>query len=323
MNGIIAFDNPWVLWFFLVFVPLILYDHFSWRGKQIQQKLPKNLKRQLGASRVFFRIFLACLITAMAGPRWGMEPVALPGETFRAVDAVIALDVSRSMEALDGQAGGTGGLADISRLERGVSIVREAVTVAPGIRLGIAISRSRGIIAVPLTWDSDAVLTFLAAAGSSLTGRGTNLESLIDAAASAFQPSHPAAKVILLVSDGEALSGSLKAAVERCRRDGIAVIAIAVGSDEGRILEHTEILSRRDPWAMRSAAGQTGGGYIDGNRDDASRMIAGHLYSLAPGSETRRIQKEPKNRWFIFVMSGIIAFGASKWCLLRMGRRAQ
>ena len=192
----------------------------------------------------------------------------------------------------------------------------------PETRFAAAISRNRGIVAVPLTWDSGAVLAFLEAAGSSLTGRGTNLESLVDAAAGAFQPSPPATRVILLVSDGEALSGTLKAAVGRCRQNGIIISAIAVGSDEGGLVPGGDgIISRRDPEAMRMAAGQTGGVYIDGNNEDAARSLTAHLRSLGLELKVGGSRKEPKTRWFIFVLLAIMAFGASKLCLLRLGNR--
>jgi len=336
MSGILVFDNPWVLLGCAIFIPLALFNHFSSRGKQVKKNLPGSLRKRLLASRFFFRFFLVCTLVAMAGPRWGDEqasvstvlPAGLPSEYHRLLDVVIAIDVSRSMEITDGQDG------EISRLERGIAIVKEAAGRAyvmtsvmaagsiSGIRMGAAVSRNRGIVAVPLTWDSEAVFAFMDAAGSSMTGRGTNLESLLDAASSAFQPSHPSRKLILLISDGEALSGSLKAAVSRCKRNGIVVTAIAVGSDEGRrISAGSEIISRRDAAAMRMAAGQTGGVYIDGNRQDASGTLAGYLRSLTQGLEAYGNKNEPKARWFIFAMLAIIAFGASKACLLRVSKK--
>jgi len=312
----ISFDYPWALLGFIIVILLLLWDFLSSHRKQIQKNLPQNLRLRLGASRVLFRIFLACMVVALSSPYWGIAPAAMPGESLRALDVVIALDVSRSMEIRDGGAVET---IDISRLERGMTIVREAIGASGGMRLGVAISRNRGIVAVPLTWDTDAAITFLGAAGSSLTGRGTNLEALVDTAASAFQSSHPSTRIILLVSDGEELSGSLNAALGRCKRDGITVSAIAVGSDEGGTLDDGQILSRRDPQAMRAAARQTGGMYIDGNRSDASRTLGGHLRSLAPGAETRGSQTERMPRWFLFIMLAIISFGASKVCLLRLG----
>jgi len=303
-----------------VFIPLALYNHFSARGRQIQDNLPGSLRKKLLVSRFLFRLFFVCIIAALAGPRWGIEqisasPAGLPGDYRRLLDVVIAIDVSRSMEITDGKDG------EISRLERGLTIVKEAAAkvAPPGLRLGAAVSRNRGVVAVPLTWDSDAVLSFMDAAGLSITGKGTNLESLLDAASSAFQSSHPSTKMIFLVSDGEALSGSLKAAVNRCKRDGIAITSIAVGSDEGRpVSGGNEIISRRDSDAMRMAAGQTGGVYIDGNRNDASEMLAGHVRSLTAGLEAHGNKNEPKARWFIFAMLAIITFGASKICLLRV-----
>jgi Ca-activated chloride channel family protein len=325
VNEILTFDNPWALLGYAVFIPFVLYICFSPSGKRIQQSLPGNLRKKILMSRVFFWFFLACIVTALSGPRWGVEqtsalPVGLPGEYRRLLDVVIAIDVSRSMELTDGQSG------EISRLERGLSIVKEAAAkvvarAAPGMRMGVAVSRNKGVVAVPLTWDSDAVFAFMDAAGSSMTGRGTNLESLLDAASSAFQSSHPSTKMILLVSDGEDLSGSLKAAVNRCKRDGIAVTAIAVGSDEGMIVPGGgEIISRRDAGVMRMAAGQTGGIYIDGSRPDASEALAGHVRSLTSGLEIRGSKHESKARWFIFAMLAIIAFGASKVCLLRISK---
>jgi len=312
-------NHPWVLLGFAVFIPLILVEYFSPREKRIKKSLPKHLMVRLKVSRFFFKLSLACMIIAMAGPHWGIGQTT--GEYHRLLDTVIAIDVSRSMEITDGFADGTvGGTAGLSRLERGLAIVREAVTAMPETRFAAAISRNRGIVAVPLTWDSDAAIAFLDAAGSSITGRGTNLESLVDAAASAFQPSQPAAKVIVLVSDGEALSGSLKAAIGRCKRDGIIVTAIAVGSEEGSLVPgEDDVISRRDSKAMQMAAGQTGGVYIDGNNEDAAEILTAHLRSLAPESKTGGNKKEPQSHWFMFAMLAIIAFGASKVSLLKVG----
>jgi Ca-activated chloride channel family protein len=328
----ITFDYPLVLLGLAVFFPLVLYDHFSVRKKLIYINLPKNLRVKLSMSRLAFKVFLGCVVIALAGPRWGMGETA--GEYRRMVDAVIALDVSRSMGVLDVADNDFVVGRDISRMERGISIVRETIAALPGMRYALALSRNRGIVAIPLTWDNGAVFAFLDAignvdddttVGSVITGRGTNLESLVDAAAGVFQTSYPSARVILLVSDGEALSGTLKAALERCNQNGIIVIALALGSDEGGIVPGEDaILSHRDSAAMRMAAGQTGGIYIDGNREDAARTLIAHLRSLGPTSregaesDIRGNKKEHKARWFVFVILAIMAFGASKLSLLKL-----
>ncbi|MDR1576201.1 MAG: VWA domain-containing protein [Treponema sp.] len=311
-----SFDYPWVLYAFALFVPLVLIDLISARRKRERKYLPRSLRRRLSASGAFFRLFLACFIIALAGPRWGLEWAA--GEYRRGLDTVIAVDVSRSMEIED--APPFNGEEELSRLERGLVIVRETAAAVPGARFAAAVSRGRGLVAVPLTWDNGAVLSFLEALdGSSLTGRGTNLESLIDAAAGAFQSSFPSRRVILLVSDGESLSGSVKAALDRCERDGIIVSALAPGSDEGRPVPGREdIVSRRNAALLRMAAERGGGIFVDGNAADAAAVLAAHLRSLAPESETRGNRKERKARWSLFIAAAILAYGASKLCLLQI-----
>ena len=316
MNGILSFDNPVFFFGFIILIPMILLD-FSPRYKKIVRSFSKPLQKRLVFSKIFFRISLACVIIALSGPRWGTGPA--DGEFRRGVDAVIALDVSRSMDINDGY-----GESGISRLQRGVSIVREAVKAAPEIRYAVAIGKNRGIVAIPLTHDNGVVLDFLeAVSSSSITGRGTNLESLIDAAATAFSASRLSVKTIILVSDGEALSGSLNAAVGRCNREGIIITALAVGSDYGgEVPGYEGFISRRDTAAMKMAAGHSHpGGYIDGNRRDAAETLAAQLRSLAPESEVSVNRTVPKARWLFFTVLALAAFGLSKLCLLKTAAR--
>jgi Ca-activated chloride channel family protein len=326
MTGSLVFDNPFILTGIAVLVPLALFYYLSPLIKRIRASMPKPIRKKLFASRLFFYLFLAFLITAIAGPRWGIGQAR--SEYRRAVDVVIAIDVSRSMLVPDG--GPDGG---ITRLKQGIMIVREAAASLPGMRFAVAISRNRGVVAIPLTWDDGAVLAFLEAIdGSSLTGRGTNLESLLEAGAGAFQPSYPSNRVILLVSDGEALTGSIKTALMHCNRNNITITSILTGSDEGApvpggavpggaVSGMEDIISRRDAATMRMAAGQTGGIFIDGNREDAAAVLISYLGSLAAETESPVSNNSSKERWLILVLLAILAYGASKLCLLNVGGR--
>ena len=313
MNAV-YFDYPQVLIGLVLLIPLFFYDNFSLLNKRIRSNLPKPLRKRFFLSKFSFRVFIVCSVIAIAGPRWGVGQAA--GQVRRGVDVVISVDVSRSMEVLDGDEAGS-----VSRLERGLSIVKDAIAAVPEVRYGAAIGRSRGVVAVPLTWNTDVVMGFLEALASlPVTGRGTNLEALLDAAATAFQDSQPSARAIVLVSDGEALSGSLRAAVRRCNERNISVIAVAVGSENGGEVPGTEggPVSRRDSSAMMMAAGQTGGIYIDGNRLDAHDILASHLRSLAPQRETAGIGREPAERWFLFAAIAIAALCISKLSLKKI-----
>jgi Ca-activated chloride channel family protein len=312
-----TFDYPWALGALTLIIPLILSD-FIGSSRKLNQKLPVGLRKKLRLSVFCFRVFIVCAIIALAGPRWGTGPSI--SEYRRGLDVVFAVDVSRSMDIRDVPATGDEWQ---SRLERGLFIARESVKAVPGSRFATVIGRSRGYLAVPLTWDNEAVLGFLETLdGSSMTGRSTNLETLLDATASAFQSSSPARKVIVLVSDGEALEGSIKNAVNRSVRDGIIISAVATGSDEGRPVpadgssENSDAVSRRDTAVLFMACEKTGGAYIDANRSDAASILSDHLYSIARETKPQGGHGESKERRVLFIILAIIAYAVSKFAPL-------
>jgi von Willebrand factor type A domain. len=288
-----------------------------------------RLKQKLLVSEICFILFLLFAVIALIGPKWGIGYA--PMEYRKGLDVVFAIDVSRSMDIRDVQTGSQTNTraAFQSRLERGISIVRESVIYVSGARFAAAIGRGRGYLTVPLTYDSESALIFLDSLDvSSMTGRGTNLESLVDAAADAFQDSSPARKVIVLVSDGESNAGILRNAVSHCNRDGILLITAAVGSDEGRQItmqindpDSPSVISRRDSFAMRAAAERTGGIYIDGGREDAASTLSSHLLSLAQEMGSGKRKQEPKQRRPLFIILAIISYGASKFITRQSQRK--
>jgi len=72
---------------------------------------------------------------------------------------------------------------------------------------------------------------------------------------------------------------------------------------------------------MRMAAGQTGGIFIDANRDDAAELLISHLRSLAVETEAPRSSEINKERWFVFAALAIMAYGASRLSLLNIRSR--
>ena len=316
------FDYPQVLWALAFALPLIFFDVLKLAGKR--KTMPPALYRRCAAASVFFGLFLVSMLIALASPRRGGGQAATVMR--HAADAVIALDVSRSMNIQDAAAvinadkaltnSSLSGNAALSRLQRGLSLALGTVPELPEIRFAVAAGRSRGVLAVPLTTDSVSVINFLSAVDENFTGgRGTNLESLLDAAAGAFQDSSPARRYILLVSDGEALSGSFKAAVERCKQNNIAIVAIALGSDAGQPVPGQEqFTSSRDQRAMYMAADLSGGLYVDGNRSDAQGIITRFLRSPLSGAGA----VNSKSRWFLFVIIAIVCYGASKLSILEI-----
>jgi Ca-activated chloride channel family protein len=334
-DGSFTLEKPQALWAFAVLAACILFRFILDRRYQGPRGLElfalfvapgvetarsgsraRALRRRYRWSSLFFWLSLGCLIAALSGPRWGLRIVP---EYRRGLDVILALDLSRSMETRD---------FGLSRLERAMEIGRETVENMGGLRFGVAVSRGRGVLAVPLTSDSGAVLNFLSGAGApALTGSGTNLEALVDAAAGSFSDSFPSRRVIVLFSDGEALSGALNEAVDRAVLRDIGLVAVGIGSDEGAPVPAetgTPVISRRRPEVLQNAATKSGSVYIDGNSGQAPLLLRAHLESLAFESEIEGSRTEKQARWNLFVLAALLFFGISKCCLLsRRDRRGE
>ena len=306
-------------------IKLIWNMLFAFGFSAFRNEMPRPLRRRLFASAVFFGLFLIFCVIALVRPEQTYQPETALG--YQGLDVVIACDLSRSMQIKDVEAtslsaAAQGDKATQSRLERGISLARDAAAGISGVRFAVAVGRGRGVLAVPLTWDVNTVLSFLDAADSgTMSGGGTNLESLLDAASEGFHSSFPARRIILLVSDGEALSGSLKAALDRLSQKNIAVAALALGSDSGGQVPGLEgTISRRDAQAMRQAAGRTDGIYIDANNENAQAELMGYLRSNVSQVQSAGNKKEKKQHWHLFVLAAAMCYAASRFCLLKRAK---
>jgi Ca-activated chloride channel family protein len=342
----LSFDKPAYLYFLLLliaFIPFVVVRYFKGREKAAlfaaaapskrRGPLLNELRLRIIISDVFFIFFMGFLIIALAGPRWGLRIVT---DYRRGVDVVLAFDLSRSMNVDDCSAQGILQQKNISRLERGKEIAQELVNSLGELRIGTAIGKGTGILAIPLTYDSEAVLNFLNALDNqAFSGRGTDLESLLNAALGAFQDSIPSRRWIILFSDGETLSGSFQKAIEKARKAGIIISTVGLGSDAGGPVplekwpeassgfllgaDNKPVISKRNADILRNGAEKSGGIYIDGSRNDAARFLAGHINSLTAESRLQGQRRESNPRWRFFVLAAMICLSVVR--LMGFSRR--
>jgi len=163
---------------------------------------------------------LAALV-ALSGPRWGRRTVTAES---RALDLVVAVDVSRSMLAEDAQP---------SRLGRARIQVRRLVQDLRGDRIGLIAFAGRSFILSPLSGDVGALELMSGGLDPDVTSsQGTDLAAALRQGRGLLLADNSVADRILVVfTDGEAhdtLSDIVDAA-RALKRDGIHLILVAEG----------------------------------------------------------------------------------------------
>ena len=231
---------------------------------------------------------LGALGVALAGPRLG---VAVREARQESLDLLVALDVSDSMRADD---------VAPSRLERAKLEVSRVLEGRRGDRVGLVVFAGEAFLQAPLTTDLSAVRLFLdAAEPDQIALQGTDFaralavaDRAFDAAAEDAASARP--RALLVVSDGEDHEGGLGDAADALRDDGVAILALGVGTEEGAEVPDVRrgrvvgsrrgrggepVISRFEPGALRALAGR-GNLYRIGRTGSAAPQITDALDGL-------------------------------------------
>lgn len=222
-----SFDTPWLVpaapVAALVFTVLALWARAA-RLRRARRWSPE-LERAARASGRLTPVLLGgaafAAVIALAGPRWGRRTVRTES---KALDLVIAVDISRSMLAED---------VAPSRLQRAQQQARRLVHDLEGDRLGLIAFAGQSFILSPLTVDGSALELLIDALDPDIASAGgTNLSAALKQGSELLlSGSEVADRVLVLFTDGEAhdsLSGVL-AAAERARRNGLRLVIVAEG----------------------------------------------------------------------------------------------
>ena len=226
---------------------------------------PHVRQRRVRAGLVAVALF--CLGVALAGPRIG---TAVREARQESLDLLIALDVSDSMRAED---------VAPRRLARAKLEIERIIDERRGDRVGLVVFAGEAFLQCPLTTDRSALLLFLdAAAPDQIAVQGTDFSRALAVADQAFNASAEGGgaqrpRALLVVSDGEDHEGGLGSAADALRDDGVTILALGVGTDEGapvpnvrrgrvtgvrRDRDGQPVVSRYEPGALRDLTGRSG-----------------------------------------------------------------
>jgi Ca-activated chloride channel family protein len=258
-----SFAQPEYLWLLLA-VPILA--GWAIRGRWLARSGWRSLAQRGRVSRDGTLALLgsvACLIVALAQPRWERFGTRLP----TGHDVVLVVDASRSMAVED---------AVPNRLAVAIEAARSLVSaLAPdsGNRAAVVAFAGRAVLRCPLTENLGAVIDALRLLqpGTVRPG-GTDLGAALDAALEAFGPEGQGQpRTIVVFSDGEDHAAGWASRLERLSQEDVVVHAVSIGDKdhehpvpsgkdrEPLFYQGAPVLSRRHDTALEAIATGTGG----------------------------------------------------------------
>jgi len=167
---------------------------------------------------------LGLFAIALAQPQCGEKAEVVKR---RGIDVVVALDASKSMLARD---------VAPSRLDRARLELSTLLDELKGDRVAIIAFAGDAFIQCPLTSDYGAARIFLRAIDpQQMPQGGTNIGSALLLARQVFENADRGSKdkVVVLLSDGEDLSGAIDEGIDALKEINAKVFTVGIGSDQG------------------------------------------------------------------------------------------
>jgi len=312
---VIRFLHPFILNFLWLLLPLVLFLFMDLKRKtRLVASFPRREQIIPGFSayRRTFKLFLVsgamvALIIAAAGPQIGTR---LEERTQKGVDIIIAIDVSQSMAAQD---------ITPSRLDKARHATQSFIRKLRGDRVGLMPFAGEPYSLFPLTADYAAALMFVDILQVNFIPMpGTELAPVIRQATGMFDPESAAAKVLVILTDGEDFGKGIDTAVKEAKKAGVRIYTIGVGTPDGAPIPVLDskgttqtykkdasgniVLSRLNEGILADLARESGGKYylVTSNESELTE-IYDDIYKLEKGELTTRVftDFEARYQWFL------------------------
>ncbi|MEO8796511.1 MAG: VWA domain-containing protein, partial [Polyangiaceae bacterium] len=283
-----------------------------------------HVKRRVKEVMVVTGVVL--VVVALARPQYGSR---WEQAHRRGVDVLFAVDTSKSMLTAD---------VKPNRLERAKLAVRDLVEKFPEDRVGLVAFAGSAFLETPLTLDHAIFEQSLDGLDTTVIPLGgTDVTSAIEVSKRALADDDHK-KIMILLTDGEDLSGDAVAAARAAAKDGLTIYTVGVGTPRGELVPLTTkngqttyvqdeggkpVTSKLDEALLRSVATATGGGYRalgdDGRGLDS--LYREDLASLPRSDLAARTQQVPIERYQWPLGLGLLLLGLEP--LINERRRAR
>ena len=293
--------NNWYL-LLLLLLPLlgiIMVAYLKWKNQRksifAEAKFQDELfEKKSGFSKVMPVLYLIAtlfLVLAIVDLLSGSEEVK---SKQKMNNVIFLLDVSNSMNAQD---------VEPNRLDEAKNIIINTMGKMKNDKVGIVVFAGEARSIMPLTTDFQTAETYLGGVETSIVKiQGTDYLRAMQTVVDKFRNIPKGARQVVLLSDGEDNEGNEKPASKLAAKEGISVVTVGIGSEEGApIPEYVfgqlmgyktdmngqTVISKRENLALKNIADQTKGSYVDGNNlENATTQIIDGLSKSASSTES-------------------------------------
>lgn len=269
-------------------------------------------QKRLLLKALFILIAVAFIGIALARPQYGVEWTE---RKARSLDIIFALDSSKSMLATDLRP---------TRLDRAKLAILDLVERLESDRVGLIVFAGSAFLQTPPTLDYSAFRESLSSIDPKVMSLGgSNLGSAIKEAAKAFPPDNNV-KIVILLTDGEDLTGEALKAAEKVTTEGIKIYTIGIGTKEGEYLKNRTddgserfvrdaqgqpVRSQLDELTLKEIANITKASYCQLNDQSLEQLFNSVIANLPRKERESELQELPIERYqwalaiaFIFLL---------------------
>lgn len=324
LNALFKDPNWLFCWGLLPFFSYILYSYLGWRDRRLTLLGPFANRLVRGFSRRQYLIrgwlwlvSIFLLVVVMANPHWGTRKVQ---QSQKAVDVILALDISRSMLSEDLRP---------NRMVRSRLFAQELLRGLEGNRVGLLFFAGDAFLSMPPSTDYSTLNSLISEADpEGFSAQGTSIESVVGLAIQAFDPNESTARALVIITDGEEHEGDPASVISAARDEhGIQTFAVGAGTLEGgtipmhgggvqRDADGEVVISKMNNLLLEEIA-EAGGSelphYIS-NQIDAISSIVKEIAAL-PSKEIFIRQYDAENslyQWFL-LPALLMLFGEYYW----------
>jgi Ca-activated chloride channel family protein len=240
--------------------------------------------------------------------------------SVQALDIVLALDVSGSMEAND---------LKPNRLEAAKATLKQFVEALPGDRMGLVVFAGKAFTQCPLTLDHAVVQHFIEQMSTrTVQVNGTAVgDGLLMALSRLLSEAGPQQRIVVLATDGRSNMGNdLQSAAQLAAQAGVKVYTIGIGAKGGAVQTVQDAWGRSfqvrheepDDAALTAAANITGGRYYRATDEAGLRSV----YAQIAAAERREVKvqqrRDADEHFYPFLLWGALLLLAEALLRLRV-----